>query len=500
MNKFYDMVIIGAGLSGVGAACRYVNEFPEGNLAVLEARGAIGGTWDLFKYPGIRSDSDMLTLGYDFRPWPGVKTLAAGPDIRDYVRDTAREYGIDKRIQFNSRVTGMDFSTADDLWTISIEDAQTGDVRTILARFVLSCAGYYSYAEGHDPEFAGREDFAGDIIHPQFWPDNYEYTGKKIAVIGSGATAVTLVPELSKTAAYVTQVQRTPSYVASIPSVDPVMKWTSKFLPKSLNFKFNRWKNVKLAGYFYRRAQSDPARARRKLRKMTQKALGTSYPVDVHFNPPYNPWDQRLCMIPDGDMFDAINQGRAEIVTGQIDRFVKDGIQMQDGSHVKADLIVTATGLKINLASNSNLSIDGAPQKLAQSFGYKGLMFSNIPNLVSVFGYTNASWTLRADLMSRYAVRMLRHLTDNKLTRVTPIAPDGMEKRPWIDFQAGYLLRVLDDLPKQGDRMPWLNIQNYAHDQEILLNEPIEGEGLEFRRADHTAAPDLKPTIAEAAE
>ncbi len=483
-TDIHEIIIIGAGLSGIGAACRYVTEFPGTKPVILEARDAIGGTWDLFRYPGVRSDSDMLTLGYDFRPWPGVKTLASGPAIRDYVRDTAREYGVDECIQFNSRVVSMDFSTAEDVWTLTIKDTETEQTRTLSARFVLSCAGYYRYDKGYDPDFEGREDFQGEVIHPQFWPEDFSAKGKRIAVIGSGATAATLVPELAKSAAHVIQVQRTPSYVASIPSEDPVMKVTSKFLPSGLNFRFNRWKNVSLAGWFYRRAQADPAKARRNLRKQTIKALGKDYPVDTDFNPPYNPWDQRLCMVPDGDLFEAINAGTASIVTGHIDRFTESGIRMQDGKEVEADVIVTATGLLLNYGTNHALSIDGKAKDPADSFIYRGVMASGIPNMIAVFGYTNASWTLRADLMSRYFIRLMKYMQERGLTRVEPVAPDGMERRPILDFQAGYLQRVIHQLPSQGDRMPWLNIQDYRHDKKILIEDSVEDEALHFSRAE----------------
>lgn len=492
MSKPLDLIIIGAGLSGIGAACRYVTAFPDGRFTILEARDAIGGTWDLFRYPGIRSDSDMLTLGYDFRPWPGSKTLASGPAIRDYVRETAAEYGVDKNVEFNSRVIGMDFSTKDDLWTVTVET--DGKTRQIQTRFILSCAGYYRYDKGHDPEFAGREDFKGDIIHPQFWPEDYDYAGKRIAVIGSGATAVTLVPELAKTAANVTQVQRTPSYVASIPSEDPIMKLTSKFLPTSWSYKLNRWKNVKLAGFFYRRAQANPQRARENLAKRTRKALGEDYPVDVHFNPPYNPWDQRLCMVPDGDMFDAIKDGRASMVTGHIERFVENGIKMQDGTLVEADLIVTATGLELNFGTNHAISIDGVDRPPHEGFTYKGVMVSGLPNMMAVFGYTNASWTLRADLMTRYLIRLMSHMKERGLTRVVPVAPEGMKRRPILDFQAGYLQRSIHNMPAQGDASPWLNVQDYRHDCEELIEKPLEDDALQFSKVKTT------PSMAEAAE
>ncbi len=483
-HDVHDIIIIGAGLSGIGAACRFVTEFPDAQPIILEARDAIGGTWDLFRYPGVRSDSDMLTLGYDFRPWPGVKTLASGPAIRDYVRETAQDYGVEKAIQFNSRVIAANFSTERDVWSLTVEDTQTGETRTVAARFVLSCAGYYRYDQGHNPEFKGRDDFAGDILHPQFWPEDYDYSGKGIAVIGSGATAVTLVPELAKKAAHVVQVQRTPSYVAAIPSEDPVMKVTSKILPPRSNFRFNRWKNVSLAGWFYRRAQANPEKAKNNLRKRAQKALGKDYPVDTHFNPPYNPWDQRLCMVPDGDMFDAIRQGRASVVTGHIDRFVSDGLVMQDGTKVGADMIVTATGLTLNFGSNYPVSIDGDVKDPADGFTYRGVMVSGIPNMIAVFGYTNASWTLRADLMSRYFIRLIKHMQARGLTRVEPVAPDGMARRPILDFQAGYLQRMIHKLPSQGDRMPWLNIQDYRHDRKILIDDPVADEALRFSRSE----------------
>ena len=494
MSAVLDMVIVGAGLSGVGAACRYVTEFPDHDIAILESRDAIGGTWDLFRYPGIRSDSDMLTLGYDFRPWPGVKTLADGPSIRDYVRDTAAEYGIDTRVQFHSRVTAMDFDTSRDVWTLTITDPRDGATRTLETRFVLSCAGYYRYDRGHEPHFEGREEFAGDIIHPQLWPEDLDYAGKRIAVIGSGATAVTLVPELAKTAAHVVQVQRTPSYVASIPSRDPINTLTRRILPSELNYRFNRWKNITIFQRIYRRAQAQPDKARAKMRKLTVKALGKDYPVDVHFNPPYGVWDQRVCMVPDGDMFEAIKGGRASMVTGHIERFERDGIRMTDGSLVEADIIVTATGLEIKFNGGAELSVDGRPTPPSGTIGYKGCMFSGVPNMVSVFGYTNASWTLRADLMSRWTIRLVRFMREESYTRVVPVAPDGMQTQSWLaGFDSGYLQRAADKMPKQGDRMPWLNVQNYKHDRHHFLDEPVAGEGLEFSSAEPTV-------IREAAE
>lgn len=478
MSDTLDLVIIGAGLSGIGAACRYVTEFPDGNFAILESRDAIGGTWDLFRYPGVRSDSDMLTLGYDFRPWPGVKTLASGPAIKAYVEDTAREYGVDQRIQFNSKVVSADFDTSEDLWTLSVET--NGKARKIKARFVLSCAGYYRYDKGHDPHFEGREKFKGDVIHPQHWPEDYDYSGKRIAVIGSGATAVTLVPELAKTAAHVVQVQRTPTYVASLPSEDPIMKITNAIMPSSWSFRLNRWKNVKLSGSIYRRAKKNPEKARRNIRKQAVKSLGKDYPVDVHFNPPYDPWDQRLCVVPDGDMFEALKAGSASIVTGTIDRFTEDGILMEDGQSVDADLIVTATGLEMNFGRSYPISIDDVIYDQSQHFTFKGVMTSGLPNMVAVSGYTNASWTLRADLMGRYFIRLMRYMRGRGLTRVMAVAPEGMPRRPITDFQAGYFQRIMHTMPSQGDEMPWLSVQDYRHDLKHLIDDPLEDDALHF--------------------
>lgn len=478
MSNPLDLVIIGAGLSGIGSACRYVTEFPDGNFTILESRGAIGGTWDLFRYPGIRSDSDMLTLGYDFRPWPGVKTLASGPAIKAYVEDTAREFGVDQRIQFNSKVVAADFDTSRDIWTLTVET--DGKTRTLEARFVLSCAGYYRYDKGYDPEFEGRGEFAGDIIHPQHWPEDYDYSGKRIAVIGSGATAVTLVPELAKAAGHVIQVQRTPTYVASLPSEDPIMKITNAILPHSWSFRLNRWKNVKLSGSIYRRAKKNPKKARRNIRKQAIKALGKDYPVDVHFNPPYDPWDQRLCVVPDGDMFEAIKAGNASIVTGTIDRFTKHGILMENGDLVEADVIITATGLEMNFGRSYPISIDKSAYDQSEHYTFKGVLTSGLPNMVAVSGYTNASWTLRADLMGRYFIRLIRHMKERGLTRVMAVAPDDMPRRPITDFQAGYFQRIIHTMPSQGDRMPWLSVQDYRHDLKHLIEEPIEDDALHF--------------------
>ena len=458
-------------------------QFPDDSLALIESRDAIGGTWDLFRYPGIRSDSDMLTLGYDFRPWVGDKTLADGPSIKRYVETVAEEYGITPYIQFGSKVTTLDFSSEEDLWTVTITDAKTGQTRRIRTRFIISAAGYYKYDEGYTPEFAGREDFKGEIIHPQLWPEGFDYSGKNIIVIGSGATAVTLVPELAKTAGHVTMLQRSPSYVASIPSKDTIGNLMRRIFPAKTAFKINRAKNIWLSKTMYERARKNPEKTKEWFRKKIHKSLGKDYPVDKHFNPDYEPWDQRVCMIPDEDMFIAIREGRASVATDHIERFTESGILLTSGEELSADIIVTATGLNVVFNGQSDLFIDGHPIQVSDSYGYKGIMYSDVPNLVSVFGYTNASWTLRADLISQFAVRVLSHMKEKGYSRAMPVAPEGMPRRPYLDFQAGYLMRVFDELPSQGDRHPWQNLQNYKMDQKLMLEDPIDDGALVFSKA-----------------
>jgi len=481
-GPIFDTLIIGAGLSGIGAACRFKTAFPDDSFAVIETRDAIGGTWDLFQYPGIRSDSDMLTLGYEFRPWIGDKFLADGPSIKKYVETVAEEYGVTPHIQFGSKVENLSFTATDDLWKVSIKDVKSGKMREVKARFVMSAAGYYKFSEGYTPEFQGRDEFKGEILHPQHWPHDFNSTGKRIIVIGSGATAVTLIPELAKTAKHVTMLQRSPSYVASIPSKDHVGNVLNAVLPSKLAFKLNRAKNIGLSRHMYKKARKNPEKARDWFRKKTQKALGKDYPIETHFNPSYNPWDQRVCMIPDGDMFDAIREGRANVETDHIERFTKEGILLKSGRTLKADVIVTATGLNVVFNGEAEISVDGELAEPADSFGYKGMMYSGVPNLISVFGYTNASWTLRADLMSQFAVRLRQFMKERGYSCVVPIPPEGMKKNPWIDFQAGYLQRVMDKLPAQGDRHPWLNIQDYKLDQKLMLEDPIDDGALVFSK------------------
>lgn len=485
-TDIYDMIIIGAGLSGIGAACRYRTQFPEDNLAIIETRAAIGGTWDLFRYPGIRSDSDMLTLGYDFRPWIGDKTLADGTSIREYIETVADEYSVTRHIKFNSKVIEMNFSSDTDIWTLTITDTNTGKSRLLQTRMILSAAGYYRYEKGYTPNFDGRENFKGDIVHPQHWPEGFDYTGKKVVVIGSGATAVTLIPEMAKNAEHVTMLQRSPTYIASIPAKDKIGNFFRKILPSKTAFKVNRAKNIWIMRKMYNRARKNPQKVREWFHKKTQAALGPDYPVRTHFNPDYDPWDQRVCVIPDGDLFNVIREGKAGVVTDHIDRFTEGGIKLKSGEELPADVIITATGLDVIFNGGADISINGKAFLPSESFGYKGMMYSGVPNMVTVFGYTNASWTLRADLISQYAVRLVSHMKENDYTRAVPIAPENMDRNPWIDFQAGYLQRVMDKLPSQGDRHPWLNIQDYKSDIKLMLEDPIDDSAMNFSIKDTT--------------
>ena len=479
-NKIFDMVVIGAGLSGVGAACRYKTKFPNDNILIFESRSSIGGTWDLFRYPGVRSDSDMLTLGYDFRPWKGNKTLADGKSIRDYIHSVAKEYDIIQFIKYMSEVISVDYSTEECLWYITLKNLKTGLNEFVKTKFIVSSTGYYRYDKGHTPLFSGKSKFSGKFIHPQHWPEDLDYKNKNIIVIGSGATAFTLVPELSKKAKHVIMLQRSPSYVASIPSVDRIGNIVKFIMPKNLAFKVNRFKNIFLARHLYFKARNNPEKSRNWFRKKIIKELGTDYPVDLHFNPKYNPWDQRVCMVPDGDIFSAMRVGKASVVTDEIDYFDESGISLKSGEYLDADIIVSATGLEVLLNGGCKIYIDGKKQELANSFGYKGTMYSGIPNYFSIFGYTNASWTLRANLISEFILRVIEYVKINEYKKVFPKTKIGMQKYPWINFQASYFLRVMDKLPNQGDREPWLNLQDYKIDKKLLTQDPIDDGDLLF--------------------
>ena len=479
MVEHFDTVIIGAGLSGIGAACHHRRDCPSRSFAVFEARARMGGTWDLFRYPGIRSDSDMFTLGYDFKPWTEGKAIADGPAILNYIKETAAEHGIDEHIRYDRRVVAMDWKSSEGHWRLSLENS-AGESFELTANFILSASGYYRYDKGHLPHFDGREDFSGEIIHPQHWPENFDVSGKRIVVIGSGATAVTLVPSLAKTAAHVTMLQRSPTWIASLPDTDWIANLLRKLLPATLAYRLTRAKNIAYRSYIYKKSRAKPKEVGVYLKKLIRKELGEDYDVETHFSPRYAPWDQRLCLAPNSDLFKAMKAGKASVVTDHVERFTQSGVLLKSGETLEADLIVTATGLELVLAGQAKVLIDGREQNLAESFGYYGLMLSGIPNMVSIFGYTNASWTLRADLISRFGCRLMNHMDARGLDIVTPHAPEGMNPRPWIDFDAGYFKRVADMLPKQGDRDPWQNRQDYKFDKRVLGKAAVENEGLVF--------------------
>lgn len=488
-EEVLDVVIVGGGLSGVGAACHLRARCPGKRFAILEARPAIGGTWDLFRYPGVRSDSDMHTLGYAFKPWRARKAIADGASILDYVREAAREHGIEKFIRYGHRLRRADWSTADALWTLEVERAAgegeppaeagaASRTTTIRARFLSMCSGYYRYDRGHAPHFEGMERFEGRIVHPQFWPDDLDFAGKRIAVIGSGATAITLVPAMAKTAAHVTMIQRSPTWVVSMPEVDRIAVWLRRLLPDALAYRLTRWKNVAFQRWIYRQTRVRPDQVRARLLAEVRRHLSPDYDVERHFTPRYDPWDQRLCLIPDADLFLAIRDGRASVVTDRIARFTKSAIELESGETVEADVVVSATGLELEVLGGVAFSKDGKPIDFADTFTYKGMMYSDVPNLVQTFGYINASWTLRADLTAEYVCRLLETMDRHGARSATPRlrAEDrGMPRRPWItDFTPGYMQRVMHLFPKQGDHAPWLNTQDYARDREMVRKAPIE--------------------------
>lgn len=466
----FDVLIIGAGLSGIDAGCHLARKMPHLSYAILEGRERLGGTWDLFRYPGIRSDADMYTFGYGFRPWRKPKDIADARDILEYLGETAREFGVDRHIRYQNRVVAANWSSADKRWTLQVNDGVLGRIRTLRCRFLVTCTGYYSYERGYLPEWPGFGDFKGEVAHPQHWPEELEYAGKRIIVIGSGATAITLIPNLARKAGKVTMLQRTPTYIYDRPAIDPIAAFLNRWLPEALAFRLIRAKNVLLTLFLFDQSRRSPEKVKAFLMNMARKALGPDFEVDKHFNPPYNPWDQRLCMIPDSDLFTAINEGRAEVVTGHIDHFTPDGVLLKDGTRLEADLVVPATGLRLKLLEGMNLSVDDRPVNFPDHLNYRGMMFNDIPNFVSVFGYTNAPWTLKADLTCGYICRLLRYMERKGHTVAMPtlsgqLDRDSMTTAPIVDLSSGYIQRALAELPRQGDRMPWRNHDNYLKDR-----------------------------------
>ena len=467
-DEWLDVLIVGAGLSGVGAAHHLQRRCPDQRWAIVEARQAIGGTWDLFRYPGIRSDSDMHTLGYSFRPWRAAKAIADGPSILRYIRDTADEAGITPRIRFGHRVVAADWSSAQACWTVRLAHtpADGGAARELLlrARFLYLCSGYYSYAEGHRPHFEGETDFTGTLVQPQHWPAGLDHAGKQVVVVGSGATAITLVPEMAKTAARVTMLQRSPTYVVNRPSEDRVAQALDRWLPSPLAYGLTRWKNVLVGRFYYRLARRRPALVKQRMVEMAQAQLGTGVDAGLHFAPRYNPWDQRVCVAPDGDLFKQLRAGRAAVVTDTIARFTANGVQLASGQTLPADIVVLATGLKLNVLGDVVLTVDGAPVVPGQAMSYKGMMLGDVPNLAMAFGYTNASWTLKADLTAGYVCRLLRHMQRHGLAIAVPRADPAVPSQPFLSFSSGYVQRAAGLLPRQGTRKPWLVHQSYLAD------------------------------------
>jgi monooxygenase len=477
-----DVLIVGAGLSGVGAAVHLQRECPGKTYAVLEARGAIGGTWDLFRYPGVRSDSDMYTLGYSFKPWTDPKAIADGDSIREYVRETAREYGVQQHIRFHHKVVRAEWDSATARWTVYAHRADTGEDVVLTCGFLFTNSGYYRYDEGYTPQFPGVERYAGTLVHPQHWPADLDYAGKRVVVIGSGATAVTLVPAMAERAAHVTMLQRSPTYIVSLPSRDPLARVLGGRVPAKTAYTLVRWKNVAVGVANFQLSRRAPGLVKRFLRRAAKGRLPAGYDIDRHFAPRYNPWDQRLCVVPDGDLFRAVRDGRAEVVTDTIDTFTERGIRLSSGAELPADVVVTATGLNLLAVGGMTLAVDGAEVDLPSTVAYKGMMLSGVPNFAMTIGYTNASWTLKADLVATYVCRLLRHLDATGQQIVTPLAPDSDDLEPLIDFTSGYVLRAVDQLPKQGPQAPWRLHQNYPRDVRLMRRGPLT-DGVTFSRA-----------------
>ncbi|MET1073682.1 MAG: NAD(P)/FAD-dependent oxidoreductase [Umezawaea sp.] len=479
-----DVLVVGAGMSGIGAA-RYLKEHhPRRSFAVLEARGATGGTWDLFRFPGIRSDSDLQTFGYEFKPWRDEHAIADGDAILRYVREASAENGIDDRIRLHHRVLTAAWTSATARWTVEVERTDTGERVELTCNWLFCAGGYYRYDEGYTPLFEGRERFAGPIVHPQHWPEDLDTAGKRVLVIGSGATAVTLVPALADTAAHVTMLQRTPSYIIPVPAKDGFANLALRLLGEERGYRVARRKNIAQQLAIWRFCRRFPLAARRVIRAITAKQLPPGYPVDEHFNPPYSPWDQRLCVVPDGDLFRAISSGAASVVTDHITTFTERGVLLQSGRELEADVVVTATGLNVQAFGGIALTVDGVPVRLADTVTYKGMMLSGVPNLAYAVGYTNASWTLKIGLLCEHFCRLLAVMDAGGHDTCLPeVENPAMPTRPFLDFAAGYVRRVVDELPRQGDRAPWSTSTDYHADVEVLRRLPVEDPGLRFSTA-----------------
>ncbi|HSD90694.1 MAG TPA: NAD(P)/FAD-dependent oxidoreductase [Kofleriaceae bacterium] len=475
-----DVVIVGAGISGIDAAYHLQTQCPTKSYVILEGRDTLGGTWDLFKYPGIRSDSDMLTLGFPFRPWPGERTIADGASILAYLKDTAEHFGIDKKIRYRQRVEHAEWSSKTSRWTIHTIDPHTNQTRRLTCGFLFTCAGYYDYDKGYTPAFPGREKFRGQIIHPQFWRDDIDYAGKRIVVIGSGATAVTLAPSLAKTAAHVTMLQRSPTYIASIPARDPTMAWLRKHASPRVAASASRWKNIAVTMAFFQFCRRFPKQASKFLIRQVDRQIDGKVDVKTHFTPSYKPWDQRLCLVPDADLFRAIRDGSVSVVTDHIETFTETGIRLKSGQTLDADMIITATGLVLRPLGGMKLVVDGEPVDLPNTMLYRGMMCSGVPNYVFSIGYTNASWTLKCDLTSQYVCRLLNHMEKRGYTRCAPRRDPSVEEAPVLDFTSGYVQRGVALFPRLGAVVPWRLYQNYALDLYLIKHAKIEDGALQL--------------------
>ena len=485
-SEHVDVVVVGAGLSGIGAGYHLQTISPDRSYVILEGRESLGGTWDLFKYPGVRSDSDMHTLGFSFKPWTEAKSIADGPSILKYLKQTVSQFGIDKHIRYGQLVTKAQWSTDDAQWTVTSTDKATGTTNTYTCSFLFMCSGYYSYKKGHTPEFTGRERFKGTIVHPQEWPTDLDYAGKRVVVIGSGATAVTIVPSMADKAAHVTMLQRSPTYMVSRPDHDVLANRMRKVLPPKMAYNLTRFKNTWRQQLVYNKTRTDPNKVKQLLLGGIQLELGADYDIAKHFTPNYNPWDQRLCLVPNGDFFKAMREGKASVVTDHIASFTETGIQLASGEHLDADIIVTATGLELVTLGEMDFYVDGNQVDFAKTWTYKGFAYSDIPNLASTFGYINASWTLRSDLTAEYVCRLLNHMRKKGVVQCTPRLREqdqNMKERPWIDgFSSGYMQRMMHRMPRQGDHEPWINPQNYRRDKKMFKHSPIDDGVMQFSK------------------
>ena len=484
MNHF-DMIIIGAGLSGIGAACHLQLKHPNKSYRIIESRERMGGTWDLFRYPGIRSDSDMHTLGYSFKPWLSPKAIADGPAICDYIKESAAEYGVDEHIQYQHKVVAASWDSATAKWTLTLENTAEGNEpsETLTCNFIYSCTGYYRYDKGYTPDFPGADQFKGQIVHPQLWPEDLDYSGKRVVVIGSGATAVTLVPSLAKTAGHVTMLQRSPTYVLSRPDVDATSQKFRRWFPEQFAYDLTRWKNVTMQALLFQASRRFPNYVKKLIRKVVHAWMGDDFDIDTHFNPSYNPWDQRLCLVPNGDLFRSLRKGTSSIVTDHIKTFTETGIELKSGEFIEADIIVTATGLELLLLGGMQLEVDGVEKKVSDSLTYKGMMFSGIPNLALAAGYTNASWTLKCDLTSNYVCRLISYMDKHNYQYCVANNDPSVKRLQFLDLASGYVDRAMDQFPKQGDKSPWKLHQNYLWDILNLRMGSVRDKAMGFHKA-----------------